>query len=135
MSARAFPLLRTTRVAATAGFYERLGFTRGHQHPAHPDDGEPEFVALRRGGTELAVTRGVAAAPGGGDERAGRSSPLEMFVFVEDVDATVRRLRADGGVRVLDGPVDMPWGERVAHVADPDGNRVALASATPRRDT
>ena len=26
-------------------------------------------------------------------------------------------------------PVDMPWGERVAFVADPEGNLVSLASA------
>jgi lactoylglutathione lyase len=29
---------------------------------------------------------------------------------------------------VLRDPADMPWGERIATVADPDGNPVALAN-------
>ena len=31
---------------------------------------------------------------------------------------------------VLREPADMPWGERVAYVSDPDDNPVALAAAT-----
>jgi len=49
-----------------------------------------------------------------------------MFVDVDDVDQTVERLR-DAGVRVLKDPEDMFWGERLAYVADPEGNPVALA--------
>jgi lactoylglutathione lyase len=37
-------------------------------------------------------------------------------------------MRADG-VTVLREPTDMPWGERVAYVTDPDGNPVALAQS------
>ena len=29
---------------------------------------------------------------------------------------------------MLRDPADMPWGERIATVADPDGNPVALAN-------
>lgn len=56
-----------------------------------------------------------------------RSPRFEMFIYVDDVDSTVEAL----GAPVLKGPEDMPWGERVAYVADPDGNPVAL-SRTPR---
>ena len=42
------------------------------------------------------------------------------------MDAVIASLRAVG-VRVLRDPEDMPWGERVGYVADPDGNPVALA--------
>jgi hypothetical protein len=31
---------------------------------------------------------------------------------------------------VLKPPADMPWGERVGFVADPEGNVVSLATAT-----
>jgi lactoylglutathione lyase len=31
-------------------------------------------------------------------------------------------------VPVLRTPTDMPWGERVAYVSDPEGNPVALAT-------
>jgi lactoylglutathione lyase len=51
-----------------------------------------------------------------------------MFVYVDNVDDTLAALR-DADVRLLKGPQDMFWGERVAWVADPDGNPVALATA------
>jgi lactoylglutathione lyase len=35
----------------------------------------------------------------------------------------------------LQEPADMPWGERIAYVSDPDDNPVALAvAASPSRD-
>jgi lactoylglutathione lyase len=51
-------------------------------------------------------------------------------VYVEDVDATVAALR---DAAILREPADMPWGERVAYVSDPEGNVVALA-ASPSPD-
>jgi lactoylglutathione lyase len=56
---------------------------------------------------------------------------FEMFVYVESVDAVVSRLR-DTETTILRTPEDMPWGERVAYVADPDGNPVALAASAHR---
>ena len=50
-----------------------------------------------------------------------------MFVYTDDVDTLIAALRAEG-VTVLRDPADMPWGERIATVADPDGNPVALAN-------
>jgi lactoylglutathione lyase len=50
-----------------------------------------------------------------------------MFVYVEDVDSEVERLRATTSA-ILCEPASMPWGERVAYVTDPDGNPVALAT-------
>jgi lactoylglutathione lyase len=51
----------------------------------------------------------------------------ELFVYVDDVDARVADLRAAGATIVRE-PADMPWGERVAFVADPEGNLVSLAA-------
>jgi lactoylglutathione lyase len=116
---RAFPVLKARRADETAAFYERLGFTR---RVRHPPSGEPAFVGLVRDGAELAV-----AAAGPQDVPAAGGGAFEMFVFVADVDAAVAKLRSQG-VPVVSGPRDMPWGERVATVHDPDGARVALAS-------
>jgi lactoylglutathione lyase len=52
----------------------------------------------------------------------------ELFVYVEDVDATVAALR-EAGVTIVREPADMPWGERLGFVADPEGNLVSLANA------
>jgi lactoylglutathione lyase len=54
---------------------------------------------------------------------------FELFVYVDEVDRLVEEMRADG-VTVLREPTDMPWGERVAYVTDPDGNPVALAQSS-----
>jgi lactoylglutathione lyase len=55
----------------------------------------------------------------------------ELFVYVADVDRTVDELR-EAGVGVLRQPTDMPWGERVAFVTDPEANLVTLAGAPSR---
>ena len=57
----------------------------------------------------------------------GPGPSFEMFVYVEHADAAVAELAARGTV-VIRPPEDMPWGERVGFVADPDGNPVAVAS-------
>ncbi len=50
-----------------------------------------------------------------------------LSLAVDDLDATLAELR-ERGTRVLLDADDMPWGERVAYVTDPDGNPVALAA-------
>ena len=62
----------------------------------------------------------------GGTVSAGMR--FEMFVYVDDVDAAIEDL-GDNNI-VLREPAEMPWGERVAYVSDPDDNPVALAAAT-----
>jgi lactoylglutathione lyase len=65
-------------------------------------------------------------------EQYGRSITagvrFEMFIYVESVDAVITRLR-DTETTILRPPQDMPWGERVAYVTDPDGDPVALAAS------
>ncbi len=125
MSERAFPLIFAERVEVTAEFYELLGFTRQSRNPP---EGEPTYIGLRRGSTELAVVSadwsvtqcGIPPGPG---------PRFEMFVLVDDLDTTLKQL-TDGRVPLLRAPADMPWGERIAHVLDPDGNPVAVACAS-----
>jgi lactoylglutathione lyase len=50
-----------------------------------------------------------------------------MYLYVDDLDGLVLQL-GDAGVVVLREPEVMPWGERIAAVADPDGNPVALCA-------
>jgi lactoylglutathione lyase len=121
---RAFPVVFATRVAVTAAFYERLGFAR---HFQLPPDGEPGYVGLRRGPAEISVVDAAWPADQYGGV-VGTGLRFEMFVYVDDVDGTVEQLRGEG-VAILREPADMPRGERIGYVADPDGNPVALAAA------
>ncbi len=52
MTERAVPVVIAGHVAGVAGFYEALGFVR---HFQFPPEGEPGYVGLRRGASELAV--------------------------------------------------------------------------------
>jgi lactoylglutathione lyase len=49
----------------------------------------------------------------------------QISAYVDDLDEAVARA-ATSGVETLTEPVDMPWGERVAWIVDPDGNLVML---------
>ena len=96
MATRAFPVIYASDVSETARFWERLGFTRFYQLPA---EGEPGYVGLRRGSSELAVT----AAEWPRQQYAlslGDGPRFEMYVYVDDVEELVVRLRAEA-VQVL----------------------------------
>ena len=111
-------------MSATAAFYERLGF---ESHFRLPPEGEPGYIGLRRGACEVAVVASTWPDDHYGAS-VGEGVRFELFVYVSGVDELVEELRADG-VPVLREPADMPWGERVAYVTDPDGNPVALAQS------
>jgi lactoylglutathione lyase len=126
MVERAFPVIYAARVSECAAFYEALGFAR---HFQLPPDGEPGYIGLRRENAELAVVS-TDWPRQQYDLEPGERPRFEMFIYVDDVDGTVATLRPRG-IRLLREPIDMPWGERVAYVADPEGNPVALAQGTP----
>jgi predicted enzyme related to lactoylglutathione lyase len=83
-----------------------------------PEDGTPFFVGLRMGDAELGLVVDAGAA-----DIAG--SRILLSIGVADVDALLPRIAELGG-RLTGGPTDMPWGQRVAHINDPDGNAVNL---------
>ena len=120
MALRSFPVVYATDVEASAQFYERLGFERVFQMPPEGDAG---YVTMRRGDSDLGVVDVAWPSDQFGIEM-GTGPRFELFVYVDDVDATIA-----GFEDVLREAQDMPWGERVGYVRDPDGNPVALAAA------
>lgn len=123
MALRAFPVLYAREVERVATFYAGLGF---EEHFRLPDEaGAAGFIALRRGSAELGVTTEASPQMLAGVQ-PGPGPRHELFVYVDDVDATFKELR-DGGTMALREPTDMPWGERLAFVQDPEGNVVTLA--------
>lgn len=110
-------------VERAAQFWERLGFRRHFQLPT---EGEPGYIGLRSDapGAELAVTN-VQWAKDRYGLSTGDGPRFEMYVYVADLDALVGQL-AEQDVSILREPEDMPWGERIATVADTEGNPVAL---------
>jgi lactoylglutathione lyase len=119
---RAFPVIYTEDVPRLIAFYEKLGFSVQYRFPPDSDDG---YASLRREESDLGIVNAAAPKDLAGIE-VGTGPRFEMFVYVSDLDAIVASL----GAPVLRAPEEMPWGERLAYVTDPDGNPVALAQSS-----
>ncbi len=92
----------------------------------------PVFVELGlQGGTGvgLYLRPGFAANPGADPLPAPRGgvTATELYVHVDDLNAALAAGVAAGG-RLLSAATLRGWGERVAYLADPDGNVVGLAA-------
>ena len=113
-----FPILSTPDLARSLVFYRYLlGGTITYQFPP---TGEPGYVGLQIGRSHLGI--GQQDQPG-----VLVNDRITLWVYADDCDAALGRLR-DAGVEVVQKPEDQPWGERMAIVLDPDGNRVIVAS-------
>ena len=113
-----FPILTTPDLARSLGFYrDLLGADVTYRFPP---DGEPRYVSLQIGRSTLGIGR---------QDQPGvlTNDRITLWLYADDCDAALDELRS-GGVEVVQEPVDQPWGERMATVADPDGNRVVIAS-------
>jgi catechol 2,3-dioxygenase-like lactoylglutathione lyase family enzyme len=58
---------------------------------------------------------------------------FQFTIGVEDTDAVCTEL-AKHGVKLLNGPVDRPWGVRTASFTDPDGHIWEIAQDLPRAE-
>jgi lactoylglutathione lyase len=113
-----FPIVATTDLERSLGFYrDLLGGTVSYEFPG--PDGRTVYAGIDIGRSHL----GIGHDP---DVAAGAAS-VSLWLYVDDCDATIARLRA-AGVPILEEPIDQPWGERVALVQDPDGIRVRVAT-------
>jgi catechol 2,3-dioxygenase-like lactoylglutathione lyase family enzyme len=108
---------------ASLTFYrDRLGFAETFRYPR---DGAPLHVELRLGGAVVALSTLDAIEAYGLPARRGE--PFELALGTDDTDEAVATVRA-AGVRVLVEPMVAPNGQRVAYLADPDGNRIRVWS-------
>jgi lactoylglutathione lyase len=115
----AFPILSTRDVGRLLGFYQ--GLLDGEIGYRFPAGGDPIFVTVRIGEDDLGIAAAEDEPEGTGGQR------FAMWVYADDCDAAIERLRA-AGVVVVDEPADQPWGERMARVLDPDGNEVMIGA-------
>jgi lactoylglutathione lyase len=120
----AFPIIYTADLPRALAFYrDALGFAETYRFP---DDGEAAFVALK-----LDDSTGIALA-GPGESLHGRpvepgARGFELCLYVDDVDEAVGDLERRRYETLL-APADKPWGERMAYVADPDGNPIMICA-------
>ncbi|MGN7999087.1 VOC family protein [Sphingomonas sp. 22176] len=102
---------------AALGFYHRqFGLTRMGGMPMG-EMGEYSFIGHEGGEPMGAIMRCPPGAKPG----------WSFYIRVEDVDAAKVRVESAGGT-VINGPMDVPGGERVLQAVDPDGATFGLVS-------
>lgn len=112
-----FPIIATPDMDRALRFYrDALGGRVTYEFPA--PDGTLAYAGLEIGSTHL----GIGLSP---DEVSGNHRPISLWIYADDCDAAVERLRA-AGTPIVQEPRDEPWGERVARVRDPDGNEIVI---------
>ncbi|MFW3172410.1 VOC family protein [Geodermatophilus sp. CPCC 206100] len=120
MPATIRPIIVTRDLDRLLAFY--TGLLGATETMRFPDDGPAFYVGLQVGDSELGLSSDGSVVPG----EPGR---MLLSIEVDDVDTALSRVPALGGA--APGPAnDMPWGQRVAHVTDPDGNVVNLTQTT-----
>jgi predicted enzyme related to lactoylglutathione lyase len=112
----AHPLVLSPDVERLRAFY--AGLLGAEVVRRVPEEGDVFYLELGVDGLRL----GLAQV---GDVVPGEPGRVLLSIDVPDVDALLPRIPDLGG-RLTGGPTDMPWGQRVAHVHDPDGNQVNL---------
>lgn len=122
MFTEVFPIISTTNLPRALTFYRDA--LDGRIAYRFPDEGEPQYVSLTVGSSQLGLAHDDSEESHGGLQR------MALWVYAENCDAAVERLRLNGA-EVVEPPADQPWGERVARLRDPDGNMVIIGAAVP----
>ena len=114
------PMIVTHDLERLARFY--TGLTGATQISGVPGEGPTSYLGLQLGDSELGIIADgcVESAPPG---------RVLLSIEVADVDAALARVESLGG-RAPAPANDMPWGQRGAHLQDPDGNAVNLTTTT-----
>jgi predicted enzyme related to lactoylglutathione lyase len=125
MPATVQPVLVTPALPLLLAFYKAL--LGAVEISRLPEDGPAFYVGLQIGNAELGIVT---------DGEADLAAPQRILLNVNvadlavgDVEGLLKHVEPLGG-RLLGPPCNMPWGQRVAHIQDPDGNTVNLTEPT-----
>ena len=110
------PIIVSNDLERLRAFY--TGLFGAKEVTRFPEDGDPFYVGLAWADAELGLSSDA-------DVRPGDPGRMLLSIEVADVDALLPAVEPLGGSPGGGGD-DMPWGQRVAHITDPDGNVVNL---------
>jgi len=120
----AYTILYVENVAASLAFYSAaFGLERKFLHESG------DFGELATGTTTLAFSsRQLMRSLGKNPQLACPEAPcFEIALSTPDVPAAYAQA-LQAGARAVQAPEQMPWGQTVAYVADPDGFLVELCT-------
>lgn len=132
MFREAFPILYVSDIERSVRFYQDLfGFVKVYQWPM---EASPDYVYLTLGSVGLGLSAPSVAESLHGQLVCRHDSPrFELCLYAEDVDEASEYLKSKGATQ-LTPPMNMPWGERVAYFADPDGNPIHITAQITHPD-
>lgn len=110
------PILVSPDLERLRTFYTSL--LGAEQVYRYPEDGPVFYVGLQIGNSELGLSSDSGVT-------LGDPGRMLLSIDVPDVEALLPTVESLGGT-ATGGANDMPWGQRVAHITDPDGNVVNL---------
>ncbi|MET3722762.1 VOC family protein [Sphingomonas trueperi] len=137
-----FYVMRGATEGATSTVYQRRGMSHVGWNELHTPDAEAalgfyhrQFGLTRMGGMPMGELGEYSFIGHDGGEPIGAIMPRMaegptgwgFYVRVDDVDAAKGRIEAAGGT-VINGPMDVPGGERIVQALDPDGALFGLVS-------
>lgn len=124
--------ISVANVKAASAFYENvLGLTPARQGSRYVSYGALALVDRTYALELLGCTDGVASNA----EAFGRalSCQSRIEIQVKDLQSVFRRVEAFGG-QIVQGVTCMPWGERVFHCLDPEGNLIEVVERVSPRE-
>ncbi len=88
------------------------------------------YIEFETGSTILAINtrESVKEITGFNIPENHSSQTFEIGFVVDDVKNTIEELR-NQDVQILVEPIEKPWGQVVAYVADPDGHYIEICSS------
>lgn len=88
------------------------------------------YIEFETGSTILAINtrQSVNEITGLEIPNIDSSQTFELGFVVNDVKETIENLRKQD-VQILVEPIEKPWGQVVAYVADPDGHYIEICSS------
>lgn len=88
------------------------------------------YIEFETGSTILAINsrESVKEITGLTIPENDSTQTFELGFVVEDVKETIENLRTQD-VQILVEPIEKPWGQVVAYVADPDGHYIEICSS------
>jgi predicted enzyme related to lactoylglutathione lyase len=125
MFAELFPILSTRDIDRLVAFYQAACDAQVQYR--FPDDGPAGYVSLQIGTASLGIGLEPSAP---GPESPSRGA---LWFYANNCDDGFDSLVA-AGAQVVSPPTDMPWGERVADVTDPDGNLIHVGQKATVND-
>jgi lactoylglutathione lyase len=123
-----FPIINCVDLTRMRAFYETVfGGALAYQFP---EDGDAVYLTLTVGSGTIALGLGTGPAMYGETPLPATGHAVDLCLYVPDLDGAVAAAQPNGGA-VAVAPADMPWGERVAYLRDPEGTMLLVIQDEP----